>query len=200
MFKNKNIRFLLFITSLFFLTNLAACTTKKPIVSPLPVPLPTEYEIKGIADRQLNLDAGGRPLSLVVRTYQLKEKQEFSKLTYELISSGRQESELLGAELNAPIGEYVLVPEAQISSKEEWKQGTRYIGVVGFFRTPDEQAWRFLLNADDVRRNGLSFTASNCFLNISKPVPAAIPGQILDRPPTCPSRPVTILKPVAPRR
>lgn len=197
--KNKNIRNSFFIICLFTIPFLAGCGTKKtaPAVA---APLPTEYEVKGVADKSLNLDASGRPLSLVIRTYQLKDKQEFSKLTYEVISSGRQESELLGAELNAAVNEYVLVPETQISNKEEWKLGTRYIGIVGFFRTPDEQAWRFLLNADDVRRNGLNFTASNCFLAVSKPIPAAIPGQLLDRPPTCPSRPVTILRPANARR
>lgn len=189
--RNNNIRVSLFITCLFSLAFINGCASKKP-AAPVVIPLPAEYEVKGTADKLLNLDASGRPLSLVIRTYQLKDKQEFSKLTYEVISSGRQESELLGAELNAPIAEYVLVPEAQISNKEEWKQGTRYIGVVGFFRTPDEQAWRFLLNADDVRRNGLSFAASNCYLTIAKPVPVAIPGQALDRLTTCPSRPVTV--------
>ncbi|WP_206047057.1 type VI secretion system lipoprotein TssJ, partial [Noviherbaspirillum denitrificans] len=70
---------------------------------------PKTYEIKAVADPVINRDVSGRPLSVVVHLYQLKESGEFSKLTFDTVASGRPLSELLGKDL-LEMSEVVMVP------------------------------------------------------------------------------------------
>jgi type VI secretion system protein VasD len=145
---------------------------------------PTVYEIRGEADPMVNRDVSGAPLSVVVRLYQLKDGQEFSKLTFDTIAGGRPETELLGAELLEK-NEVVLVPGNKHTSTDKLREDTKYVGVVAFFRRPDQHYWRYLVDADKVRSNGLTFRAHDCYLSMLNVKPVAIPGQPLDAKPDC---------------
>lgn len=145
---------------------------------------PKTYEIRGEADPVVNRDVSGAPLSVVVRVYQLKDAQEFSKLTFDTLAGGRPEAELLGAELLEK-NEVVLVPGNKHTSTDKLREDTRYVGVVAFFRKPDPHYWRYLIDADKVRSDGLSFRAADCYLSLLNVKPAAIPGQPQDASPNC---------------
>lgn len=145
---------------------------------------PKSYQIQGEADPVVNRDASGAPLSVVVRLYQLKAPAEFSKLTFDTLASGRSENELLGTDLLEKT-EVVLVPGATHTRSETLREDTRYLGVVAFFRRPHPHYWRYLVEADAVRRDGLAFRARDCYLSLIRPKPAPIPGQPANAPLDC---------------
>lgn len=145
---------------------------------------PKTLEVKGEADAVLNRDGSGNSLSVAVQVYQLKDVEEFSRLTYDMFASGRPDSEPVGTSLLEK-SEAILVPGATVSNMITLRDDAKYLGLVAFFRQPDPHYWRFLVDADKVRREGLSFIAKDCYLALKTPKPAAIPGQPLDAPPQC---------------
>lgn len=157
---------------------------------------PKTYQIRGEADPVVNRDASGAPLSVVVRLYQLKAAGEFSKLTFDTLASGRPEADLLGTDLLDKT-EVVLVPGASYTATEALREDTRYVGVVAFFRRPHPHYWRYLVEADQVRREGLNFRAKDCYLTLVNVKPAPIPGQPLDLKPEC--EPLAVAQPAPPK-
>lgn len=137
---------------------------------------PSAVTYQGQAGPNINRDERGRPLSVVVHVHQLKSSQAFSRLTSEALASGKSEAELLGADLLAS-RELVLLPGSKFEVEEEIREDTRYIGVVGFFRRPDPQFWRLLLDADAVRSKDLQLKVEDCYLQAIKPLHTPIPGQ-----------------------
>lgn len=82
---------------------------------------PTKYQIKTSGDPVINRDTTGKPLSVVVRLYQLKDSAEFSKLTFATAASGRSDAELLGADL-VDRSETVVVPGVQRVTQAPWRR------------------------------------------------------------------------------
>ena len=154
---------------------------------------PTNFEIKASADPIINRDAGGRPLSVVVHVYQLRDAEEFSKLTFDTLASGRPVSELLAKDL-LEVNEVTLVPGSTQSRTDKIHPDAKHIGVVAFFRQPDQHYWRMLTDAEQVRKSGLQFHVQDCFLSLNAPKQSLIPGQPATLPLSCPGtevRPVT---------
>lgn len=145
---------------------------------------PKTFEIRGEADQMLNRDASGNPLSVVVHLYQLRDSGAFSKMTFDTLTSGRPASELLGKDLLEK-NEMLLVPGASYVSTEKLREETKHIGVVAFFRHPEQHYWRFLVDANAARKHGLQFRVSDCFLSLTEPKPSLIPGQPENAPPVC---------------
>lgn len=104
---------------------------------------PSRLEIRAEAAPSLNPDADGRALSVVVCVFQLKDRLEFCKLTFDQVASGRSETELLGADC---LGrrDFILVPGSVHKATEDFLPGSRYVGVVALFRSPDAGHWRCL--------------------------------------------------------
>lgn len=100
-------------------------------------------DIHAQAAPNLNPDAAGSALPVVVCIYQLKDRLEFSKLTFDQAASGRPEAEFLGPEC---LGrrEVILAPDSACDATEELLPGLRYVGIVALFRSPDEGHWRCL--------------------------------------------------------
>jgi type VI secretion system protein VasD len=155
------------------LISLPGCTTS-----------PRAVDIKGEAEAVLNRDAGGNSLSVAVRLYQLKASDEFSKLTFDMLANGQPDADVIEADL-LDRSEAILVPGGKFSNPVTIRDDAKYIGLIAFFRQPDPHYWRFLVEADKVRREGLSFIAKDCYLILRHPKPAAIPGQPVDAPPQC---------------
>jgi type VI secretion system protein VasD len=145
---------------------------------------PKTYEIRGEAAPLINRDASGNPLSVVVHIYQLRDAEEFSKLTFDTLASGRPVADLLGKDLLEQ-NEVTLVPGATYASTAALKEETKLLGVVAFFRQPDQHYWRFLVDAVGVRKNGLHFRVQDCFLAIEGNKPNRIPGQPENAFPVC---------------
>jgi len=170
-------------TCIFVSMLLCACA------SPTPKPVASKpVEIVATADTGINRDVRGKPLSVGI--YQLKDSKAFAATSFEQFASGRPDTELLGPEL-AEKAEVILLPGGRHASSTELKPETKYIGIVAFFRQPDPHYWRFLVDADKVRKDGLSFRVQECHLRLIHPAPAEIRGQPANAAPACaPSLPL----------
>ena len=141
---------------------------------PLPPP-PVRIGVEGQASPTINRDANGDPLSVVVRIYHLKGKVEFPRLTFDMVTSGRTDQELLGADFLGR-SEYVVVPGATTRDATGLAPGTKYVGIVAFFRKPDPNYWRYLVSLDQLKLAQskkewqgqklplFCFTVQDCFL------------------------------------
>ena len=165
---------------------------KPPIPEPLPyknrveeikrasepqtVRVEEEYVIKGTATDRVNRDANGRPLSVVVRLYQLKDSKGFARLSFDAVARGQKEEELFPKELESS-QEVVLIPNMTQTFTEKLSPDAKFIGVVALFRSPDTRGgWRFLVDARVVRKEGLNFTAGECYFTLIQPAAEAISG------------------------
>jgi type VI secretion system protein VasD len=183
---------------------------------PAPVYPPPRLELSFDPAAGLNRDPVGNPLSVVVRVYQLKDKVEFSKLSFDLASSGRPEPEILGQECLGKV-DYTLVPGSPLKESEPLLPETRYVGVVAFFRHPDPHHWRCLARIDQPKpptpdppkgwlkrkltkkkkpapappNPHLAFKAQDCYLQLVQPRPEPIPGQPETFRPDCAGDPVS---------
>ena len=147
-------------------------------------PAPKAYEIRADANTIMNRDIAGKPLSVVVRLYQLKQEKDFNLLTFDLATSSRTDAELFGDSL-IQRSELLMVPGTTHISTQTLLPETKYLGVVAFFRKPDAHYWRYLISADQVRAKGLSFHALDCYLRIRDTPSVQIPGQPVDAKPFC---------------
>lgn len=167
----------------------------KPKVGP--VPPSVKIAVEGEAAPTINRDANGDPLSVVVRVYHLKDMGEFSRLTFDLATSGRSDQELLGTDLLGR-SEFVVVPGTAFQQTAELAPGTKYVGLVAFFRKPDPNYWRYLVSrrqleaarAAKKHRKGkklplLSFKVQDCYLTMNDCKPELIPGQPMNAKPEC---------------
>lgn len=138
---------------------------------------PKPFKIHGEADPSLNRDSSGKPLSLVLRLYQLKTPDEFNRLTFDSLVSGKSDAELLGTSMLSQ-NEFMLLPGKTLGLDDKIAEEAKYVGIVGFFRKPDPQFWRVLVSAEDIRdAKELSFKAQDCFLQVIQPKTQSIPGQ-----------------------
>lgn len=148
-----------------------------------------EYTINGAADATVNRDISGKSLSLVLRVYQLKDKTDFTQITYTNAIS-KHDNELLPKDLLAR-NEWVLIPGSTLDVVDSIQPETRYLGLIGYFREPDAQSWRVIVDADAVRKEGLSFEVRDCYLGSVYPKAVPLPGQVGTYSPECPAFPST---------
>lgn len=144
---------------------------------------PRSFAIRGEGDPVLNPDINGKSLSVVVRLYQLKDAREFSKLTFDMLASGRSESEILGPALLDKT-DVVIVPGGNYEATEKLLDETRFVGIVAFFREPDAYYWRQLVEVGSIstqngtigRPTALTFKVQDCYVSLAGVKPVALPG------------------------
>ncbi len=181
------------------LLGMAGCTKKGPVALP-------QLELRAETKPGLNRDLRGDPMSLVVNVYQLKDKTEFQKLTFETASSGRPDSELLGQDLLGK-RELVLVPGGTYTYALDLQPGTKFVGLVGLFRKPDTNYWRYLVSVDQllsIRSKtskppkgktkktmplSLTFRVDNCFMELVALKAEPLAGQPDGAKPVCATLP-----------
>jgi len=144
---------------------------------------PEDFALKGVADRHVNRDVNGEPLSVVVRVIQLRDKNEFARLSFDAVTN-KSDKELFPKELVA-VNEVVLMPGTTQEITDKLLPEARYVGVVGFFRRPDAQFWRLLFDARAVRNEGLIFEAQDCYFTAITPQFEPVPGQAVGVTPAC---------------
>lgn len=162
---------LLFAGSLILAATFLQCS--KPTPQPVQESRSTPVELRLEAGPRINLDSRGNALSVVVRTYQLKDLGEFSKLTVEKASSDRPAAELVGQDLVSS-AEYTVVPGTTAVKTESLKPETRYVAVVALFRQPDPQFWRVALDAKALRPAPAAAESKGFFSRSSASKPAEV--------------------------
>jgi type VI secretion system protein VasD len=96
---------------------------------------------------RLNPDESGAPLSVIVRVYQLKNREKFDRALFrELWKNDAKvlEGDMLG------FREVTIYPETKTSVElqVDRKKGVQFLGVMALFRKPEEELWRQVLPSD----------------------------------------------------
>ncbi|KWF06926.1 type VI secretion system lipoprotein TssJ [Burkholderia pseudomultivorans] len=91
----------------------------------------------------LNPDDAGRPTSVAVRVYQLKDRKLFDGASYDdLLKNDRT---VLAQDLQASMGS-VLNPGASASLSQPMKGETKYVAIVAFYRNPGNgDGWKYVI-------------------------------------------------------
>jgi len=99
-----------------------------------------------VSSDHLNPDKNGKPLSVVVRVYQLNSKDRFEKADF--LSLIKADQRVLDKDLLAR-REVTLLPDSKEVIQEDRKDGAQYIGVMALFRDGD-QVWRKVVALKDL--------------------------------------------------
>ncbi|HJV27452.1 MAG TPA: type VI secretion system lipoprotein TssJ [Aromatoleum sp.] len=115
------------------------------------------------AAEQLNLSADGKPLSLVVKIYQLSGTEAFSRMTYAQANIADEERALLADQLVSS-REVVLIPGRTYELPQTLSPRATAIGIVGQFRAPSAGRWKLAFDARASKDNGIAVGALACAL------------------------------------
>ncbi len=104
---------------------------------------------------QLNVGSEGKPLSVVVRVYQLSRLEAFVAASAEALWETPEQS--LGPNV-LDARELTVLPG--IGQVEDWPlgEGTQFVGVAAFFHEPTHEPWKIAFAADSLRKDGLWFS------------------------------------------
>lgn len=91
--------------------------------------------------KQLNQGEGGMALPLVVRIYQLRNKDRMEQADFQ--SLWKQDQDVLGEDL-VDRREFTLHPNSKTLIEIDRMEGAEYVAVMGLFRSPDDNRnnWR----------------------------------------------------------
>lgn len=101
------------------------------------------------AREAVNSNAGGVPLSTVVRIYQLKDRKTFDTTDYP--SLFKTDSQAIKADLVAE-KDIRLQPGGAVMVDMPMDENAQYVAVAGMFMSPDQvnNTWRVVLSRDDL--------------------------------------------------
>ncbi|KML19685.1 MULTISPECIES: type VI secretion system lipoprotein TssJ [Burkholderia] len=95
------------------------------------------------AREALNPDDAGRPTSVAVRVYQLKDCKMFDGASYDDLL--RNDRTVLAQDLQGNIAS-VLNPGAAVSLSQPMQADTKYIAIVAFYRNPGNgDGWKYVI-------------------------------------------------------
>jgi type VI secretion system protein VasD len=133
-----------------------------------------QLKVRLAASDSLNVDSAGRSLSLVVRIYKLRSPTAFLNTPYETFGNTTKEKTALADDL-IESRELVLLPGQKQEISERWAREATYIGVVGLFRAPAPQRWRYAFELEALPGDdGLVLGAHACTLSIASGVPVGV--------------------------
>lgn len=131
---------------------------------------------------QLNPDASGTPLSVVMRVYQLSTLERFASTDADTL--WHQPAKALGDTL-VESREITLLPG--LGQIDQWplNKGARYVGVAAFFRDDDSGRWKVAFDADSLRKDGIWFSSNGLRVLVDNTDITALRGvDVLNKPPT----------------
>jgi type VI secretion system protein VasD len=101
------------------------------------------------AREAVNSNAGGIPLSTVVRIYQLKDRKTFDSTDYPSLFTA--DSQVINADVLAQ-QDVRLAPGGAVSVDMPVEEATQYVAVAAMFLAPDQtnNTWRVVLSRDDL--------------------------------------------------
>ena len=144
---------------------------------------PLSFPIFMSVKNDLNPDQNNRPLSLVLRVYQLKDKTAFEQFSLSDLASQKSDDDIFANSLVSR-REFVVVPGQDREIDIEVSSSARYVGVVAMFRQPDENRWKLLFRARELKDRHL-LSIEKCGLFTSHVAKENLPDQDLSRPVKC---------------
>lgn len=103
----------------------------------------------------LNPDANGKPLSVVVRVYQLSSLERFASVDADNLWDNPQAA--LGGTL-LDTQELILLPGIGQVNRWPLAPSAQYVGMAAFFRDNHDSRWKVAFTADSWRKDGLWFS------------------------------------------
>ncbi|MGJ7549096.1 type VI secretion system lipoprotein TssJ [Pseudomonas alloputida] len=131
---------------------------------------------------QLNPDVEGKPLSVVMRVYQLTDLERFAATDAEALWDTPEKA--LGNTL-VEAREITLLPG--IGQIDQWPlaKSARYVGVAAFFRDEKDARWKVAFDAESLRKDGIWFSSDGLRVLVDKTEISAMRGvDVLNKPPT----------------
>lgn len=100
-----------------------------------------------VSTRSLNAMEAGSGLPVMVRIYQLRDRDKFENASFR--SLWKQDREFLGDDLVSR-KDLILHPESEtlVDLAVEVKKGVEYVGIMALFRNPEGNSWRKVLSSD----------------------------------------------------
>ncbi len=114
----------------------------------------------------LNTDSKGQSLSLVARIYKLRAHAAFVQAPYDAFKEEGRGSSTLGNDV-VEMREIVLTPGQKYEMVETMAPEATHIAVVGLLRAPDPRRWKFVFDARDAARTGITIGAHGCALSVA---------------------------------
>lgn len=131
---------------------------------------------------QLNPDAEGKPLSVVLRVYQLTDLERFAASDADTLWDASEKA--LGNTL-VEARELTLLPG--IGQVDQWPlaKSARYVGMAAFFRDDQDARWKVAFDANSLRKDGIWFSSDGLRILVDKTAITAVRGvDVLNKPPT----------------
>jgi len=140
------------------------------------LPLPRKITFRLHAGDVLNTDPSGRSLSIVARVYKLKDRTAFEAAPYAQFQDLKPSPAPEFMNDVVDVKEIVMTPGKQYDVIETVGPDAPYFAVVGLFRAPAPQRWRFVFDTKAAASSGVSMGIHACALSVSA-------GEPLDMPP-----------------
>jgi type VI secretion system protein VasD len=129
---------------------------------------------------QLNPDASGKPLSVVIRVYQLTSLERFSSTDADTLWDDPQKA--LGNTL-IENREITLLPGMGQVDKWPLNKAAGYVGVAAFFRSDENSRWKVAFDANSLRKDGIWFSADGLRVLVDNNTVSAVTGvDVLNKP------------------
>lgn len=125
----------------------------------------TRIEAKLAAAKDLNPDLDGQPSPLVVRLYALKSATAFNNASF--FSLYDSEAAELGADLQNR-EELEVRPGQKLALERDFKDETRYLGVLAAYRDIDNASWRAVYELREGRLTELKIGLGRLDVTIAK--------------------------------
>ncbi|MDO7910454.1 type VI secretion system lipoprotein TssJ [Pseudomonas monteilii] len=148
---------------------------------------------------QLNPDAEGHPLSVVMRVYQLTDLERFASADADTLWNVPEKA--LGNTL-VETREITLLPG--MGQIDQWPlaKNARYVGVAAFFRQDQDARWKVAFDANSLRKEGIWFSSDGLRVLVDQTRIEAMRGvDVLNKPPAedrlaVPGEPAWVPKPL----
>jgi type VI secretion system protein VasD len=131
---------------------------------------------------QLNPDESGKPLSVVIRVYQLTSLERFSSIDADTLWDDPQKA--LGNTL-LENREITLLPGMGQVDKWPLNKAAGYVGVAAFFRSEENSRWKVAFDAESLRKEGIWFSSDGLRVLVDNNTVSAMGGvDVLNKPKT----------------
>lgn len=131
---------------------------------------PRQVTLRLHAGQVLNTDRKGQPLSLVARIYKLHGYAVFARTPYDAFRGASVDPRELAGEI-VEMQEIVLTPGQKYEVVETMPPEATHIAVVALLRAPDPQRWKFIFDAAQATRTGITMGAHGCALSVAEGEP-----------------------------
>ena len=136
-------------------------TLQKVGLQQQPPPQTRQVRLRLHAGENLNAGTGTRPLSLVVRVYQLRDRTRFEQAPFEVFVDEQREIDMLGGDVLA-VTEFLLAPGQRHEVLEQLPAEGRHLGVVALFRQPAPVRWRLTFDPAAATKEGVTIGLHAC--------------------------------------